>query len=52
MKYPWISLSILAVWFGSASVIIMRGKSDPFFILVLACIATAILAWIGFRSNT
>lgn len=50
MKYPWASVAIIAIWAGSVLIATFRTNTDPALILVFTTIATAIIAFLGFRS--
>ena len=50
MKYPWVSITILAIWIASALVIIGRDEVRPEYVLSLTLISTIIIGLLGFRS--
>ena len=52
MKYPWASIAIMAIWGGSVLISIFRENSDPVVVLIFATVATAFIAFLGFRSTT
>lgn len=52
MKYPWVGISLAAMWFSSTYLILKTepGIIDTGLILAVAIIGTIIVAFIGFRS--
>lgn len=52
MKYPWVGISLAAMWFGSTYLILETepGIIDTGLVLAVAIIGTIIVAFIGFRS--
>jgi len=52
MKYPWASITIVAIWGGSMLISVFRGNSDPVTVLLFASVATAFMAFLGFRSSS
>lgn len=50
MKYPWASIAIIAIWAGSVFIAVFRTNAEPTQILGFATVATAIIAYLGFRS--
>lgn len=50
MKYPWVTIAILGIWFASAIVLGARKEVDPVAVYVIMMIATVSMAFIGFRS--
>lgn len=50
MKYPWISLSIIAIWILAGLLVNARPQSSPEVVLLIIAIGTVVLAWVGFRS--
>jgi len=49
MKYPWIAITIVAIWFMATFTILSREESDPEYILTVSLVASAILGFFGFR---
>jgi hypothetical protein len=49
MKYPWISVTIIVIWFMATFTILSRAESNPEYILAVSLIASAILGVWGFR---
>lgn len=49
MKYPWIAITIIVIWFMAAFTILSREESNPEYILAVSLIASAILGIWGFR---
>lgn len=52
MKYPWVSISLAIMWFGSTWLIL---KADPgvlntSLILMVAIVGTIGVAYIGFKA--
>ena len=50
MKYPWVSMSVIGVWLGSALAIWAREDANVENILLLAMITTLVIAFVGFRT--
>ena len=50
MKYPWVGVTLAAMWFGSAYVIINNPQIDSSMALFVAIIGTVAVAFIGFRA--
>lgn len=49
MKYPWIAITIVVIWFMATFTILSRAESNPEYILAVSLIASAILGIWGFR---
>lgn len=50
MKYPWVSISIIGVWLGSAMAIWARQDIVVENILLIAMATTLFIAFVGFRT--
>ncbi len=50
MKYPWVSMSVIGVWLGSALAIWAREDVNVENIMLLAMITTLVIAFVGFRT--
>ncbi|MBI4059550.1 hypothetical protein HY406_00625 [Candidatus Giovannonibacteria bacterium] len=50
MKYPWVAISIIGVWLGSAIAIWAREDIKVENILLIAMLTTLVIAFIGFRT--
>ena len=50
MKYPWVSMSIIGVWLGSAIAIWAREDISVEKILLIAMATTLVIAFIGFKT--
>lgn len=50
MKYPWVSISILTVWFSTTAILIARNDTPVEYILGLSLFSTIFLVAVGFRS--
>lgn len=52
MKYPWVGISLAAMWFSSTYLILKTepGIIDTGLVLAVAIIGTIIVAFIGFKS--
>ena len=49
MKYPWIAITIVVIWFMATFTILSREESNPEYILAVSFIASAILGIWGFK---
>lgn len=49
MKYPWIAITIVAIWFMATFTILARDESNPEYILTASLAASTILGIWGFR---
>ncbi|HEY4510710.1 MAG TPA: hypothetical protein VJJ73_02650 [Candidatus Paceibacterota bacterium] len=51
MKYPWVALSLIIVWFSTTYIILKRGDISVYKFLLAALIGTIVIAVIGFRPS-
>ena len=51
MKYPWVALSLIIVWFGTTYMILSRSNLDVNTFLFTMFLGTIIIAVIGFRPS-
>ncbi len=49
MKYPWVAVSVIIIWFASTYIILKADDINVSYILLTAIIGTIIVAVIGFR---
>lgn len=49
MKYPWVAISLIIIWFVSTYIVLKQKNLDVNYILLVAIIGTIVIAVIGFR---
>ncbi|MBI4691971.1 MAG: hypothetical protein HY773_00795 [Candidatus Terrybacteria bacterium] len=49
MKYPWVAISLIIIWFASTYIILKKSGLNVPYVLMTAIIGTIIVAIIGFR---
>lgn len=49
MKYPWIAITIVIIWFMATFTILSREESNPEYILAISLMASALLGILGFK---
>jgi len=48
MKYPWVAISLIIIWFASTYIILKRNNLNVPYVLLTTIIGTIIIAVIGF----
>lgn len=51
MKYPWVALSLMIVWFGTTYMILSRADLEVYKFLAAMFVGTIVIALIGFRPS-
>lgn len=49
MKYPWVAISLIIIWFSTTYIILKRNSINVSYILIISIIGTIIVAILGFR---
>lgn len=49
MKYPWVAISMVIIWFATTYIILVRENLDVSYVLLTALAGTIIIAVLGFR---
>ncbi len=49
MKYPWVAISLIIIWFSSTYIILKQKNLNVSYVLLTAIIGTIIIAFLGFR---
>lgn len=50
MKYPWVAISLIIIWFATTYMILKRADMNVSYILLTAFFGTIIISIIGFRA--
>ncbi len=50
MKYPYVAISLIIIWFATTYIILKRESLNVSYILMAAFIGTIIISIIGFRA--
>lgn len=50
MKYPWVAISLIIIWFATTYMILKRANMNVSYILLVAFLGTIIISIIGFRA--
>jgi len=48
MKYPWVAIALIIIWFGSTYIILKKDGLNVTYLLFTAIIGTILIAIIGF----
>ena len=49
MKYPWVALALIIIWFSTTYIVLKRADLNVSYVLLTALTGTIIVAIIGFR---
>jgi len=49
MKYPWVAICLIIIWFSSTYIILKGSNLNITYILFTSIVGTIIIAAIGFR---
>ncbi len=49
MKYPWVAISMVIIWFATTYIILARDNLNVSYVLLTALTGTIIIAVLGFR---
>jgi len=49
MKYPWVAISLIIIWFATTYIILAREDIGVTFTLLTALAGTIIISILGFR---
>lgn len=49
MKYPWVAISLIIIWFSMTYIILKRVDLNASYVLLTSIVGTIIVAIIGFR---
>lgn len=49
MKYPWVAISLVIIWFATTYIILKRDDLNVSYMLLTSLVGTIILAIIGFH---
>jgi hypothetical protein len=50
MKYPWVAISLVIIWFATTYIILKRANMNVSYILLVALAGTIFISLIGFRA--
>ena len=50
MKYPWVAISLIIIWFSTTYMILKRADMNVSYILLVAFFGTIVVSLIGFRA--
>jgi len=49
MKYPWVAISLVIIWFASTYIVLKGEGMNITYILLTTIVGTIVIAAIGFR---
>ena len=49
MKYPWVALSLVILWFATTYIILVQENINVTYILMTLLVGTIIISILGFR---